>query len=60
MIQNAKLAQGLETDFHMNVDIECAWKGDDLFLLQCRPITTGKEISDNKFLISEKVNAILF
>jgi pyruvate,water dikinase len=42
MIQNAKLAQGLETDFHMNVDIECAWKADDLFLLQCRPITTGK------------------
>ena len=42
IIQNAKLAQRLETDFHMNVDIECAWKADDLFLLQCRPITTGK------------------
>jgi len=42
IIQNAKLAQRLDTDFHMNVDIECAWKADQLFLLQCRPITTGK------------------
>jgi pyruvate,water dikinase len=51
IIQNARLAQDLETDFHMNVDIECAWKSDQLFLLQCRPITTGKECSENKFPI---------
>lgn len=36
----AALALGLERDLGFPVDLEVAWTGDDLHLLQCRPITT--------------------
>jgi phosphoenolpyruvate synthase/pyruvate phosphate dikinase len=36
----ADLARALETTMGLPVDIECALHGDDLYLLQCRPITT--------------------
>jgi phosphoenolpyruvate synthase/pyruvate phosphate dikinase len=36
----AELAIGLERDTGRPVDLEVAWAGPDLFLLQCRPITT--------------------
>ena len=36
----AALALRLENDLGFPVDLELAWTGDDLHLLQCRPITT--------------------
>jgi len=36
----ARLAADLERETGGPVDIEVAWVGSDLFLLQCRPITT--------------------
>jgi pyruvate,water dikinase len=36
----AALALDLERDLGFPVDLELAWTGDDLHLLQCRPITT--------------------
>ena len=36
----AALALRLETELGFPVDLEVAWTGDDLHLLQCRPITT--------------------
>ncbi|MEA2143055.1 MAG: pyruvate, water dikinase [Solirubrobacteraceae bacterium] len=36
----AALALRLEHDLGFPVDLELAWTGDDLHLLQCRPITT--------------------
>lgn len=36
----ATLALDLEHDLGFAVDLEVAWTGDDLHLLQCRPITT--------------------
>jgi pyruvate, water dikinase len=36
----ARLAVALEASMGHPVDIELAWAGDELFLLQCRPITT--------------------
>ncbi len=36
----ASLALELELDLGFPVDLEVAWTGDDLHLLQCRPITT--------------------
>jgi phosphoenolpyruvate synthase/pyruvate phosphate dikinase len=36
----AALALSLEDDLGFPVDLELAWTGDDLHLLQCRPITT--------------------
>jgi pyruvate,water dikinase len=36
----ATLALDLERDLGFPVDLELAWTGDDLHLLQCRPITT--------------------
>jgi phosphoenolpyruvate synthase/pyruvate phosphate dikinase len=36
----AALALRLETELGFPVDLELAWTGDDLHLLQCRPITT--------------------
>jgi len=36
----ARLAIALEQDMGWPADIECAYHGDDLYLLQCRPITT--------------------
>lgn len=37
----AELALRLEATMGWPVDLECAYKGDTLYLLQCRPITTG-------------------
>jgi phosphoenolpyruvate synthase/pyruvate phosphate dikinase len=36
----AELAMQLEASMGWPVDIECAWSGGQLYLLQCRPITT--------------------
>jgi phosphoenolpyruvate synthase/pyruvate phosphate dikinase len=36
----AALASSLETTMGWPVDVECAFHGDRLYLLQCRPITT--------------------
>jgi phosphoenolpyruvate synthase/pyruvate phosphate dikinase len=38
----AKLALTLETTMELPVDVECAYAGGELYLLQCRPITTLK------------------
>lgn len=40
VIEMAKLALTLETTMEYPVDVECAYAGDELYLLQCRPITT--------------------
>ena len=42
VIEMAKLATTLETTMEHPVDIECAYASGDLYLLQCRPITTLK------------------
>ena len=39
----ARLALDLEAATGWPVDLECAFRGDDLYLLQCRPITTLTE-----------------
>jgi phosphoenolpyruvate synthase/pyruvate phosphate dikinase len=36
----AKLALAMETEMEHPVDVECAWAAGELYLLQCRPITT--------------------
>jgi pyruvate,water dikinase len=41
-IEMAKLALTLEITMEHPVDIECAYAGGELYLLQCRPITTLK------------------
>jgi phosphoenolpyruvate synthase/pyruvate phosphate dikinase len=38
----ARLATSLETTLGCAVDVECAYAGGQLYLLQCRPITTLK------------------
>jgi len=40
VIEMAKLALTLEGTMEHPVDIECAYAGGELYLLQCRPITT--------------------
>jgi len=40
VIEMAKLALTLEATMEHPVDIECAYAGGELYLLQCRPITT--------------------
>jgi len=40
LIETAKLALTLETTMGHPVDVECAYAGGKLYLLQCRPITT--------------------
>jgi pyruvate,water dikinase len=40
VIEIAKLALTLETTMEYLVDVECAYAGGELYLLQCRPITT--------------------
>ncbi|MEJ2601135.1 MAG: PEP/pyruvate-binding domain-containing protein [Anaerolineales bacterium] len=42
VIEMAKLAQTLEETMKHPVDVECAYAGGELYLLQCRPITTLK------------------
>jgi pyruvate,water dikinase len=36
----ARLAHSLEQTMGWPVDLECAYRDDVLYLLQCRPITT--------------------
>lgn len=40
VLATAELAIALERRCAIPVDIECAWRSDELYLLQCRPITT--------------------
>jgi pyruvate,water dikinase len=40
MIEVAQLALSLEATMGYPVDLECAYAGGDLYLLQSRPITT--------------------
>lgn len=40
ILEMAKLALTLETTMEYPVDVECAYAGGELYLLQCRPITT--------------------
>ena len=40
ILEMAKLALTLETTMERPVDVECAYAGGKLYLLQCRPITT--------------------
>ena len=40
VVEMAKLALTLEATMEHPVDIECAYAGGELYLLQCRPITT--------------------
>ena len=42
VVEMAKLALTLEATMEHPVDIECAYAGGELYLLQCRPITTLK------------------
>ena len=39
-LEMAELALSLEDRFGYAVDLECAYQGGELYLLQCRPITT--------------------
>ena len=43
LIDMAKLAMALEEKMGWPVDMESAYQGDDLYLLQCRLITTLTE-----------------
>ncbi len=38
-IETARMALSLENKMGWLADIECAWKADKIFLLQCRPVT---------------------
>jgi pyruvate,water dikinase len=40
VIEMAKLALTLEVTMKLPVDVECAYAEGELYLLQCRPITT--------------------
>ncbi len=40
VVELARLGMALEVAMGWPVDIECAYQGRDLYLLQCRPITT--------------------
>jgi pyruvate,water dikinase len=40
ILETAKLALTLETTMEHPIDVECAYAGGKLYLLQCRPITT--------------------
>ena len=40
VVELAKLARTLEGTMEHPVDVECAYAGGELYLLQCRPITT--------------------
>jgi pyruvate,water dikinase len=42
VVEMAELALSLEATMSYPVDIECAYAGGELYLLQCRPITTLK------------------
>jgi len=42
IVEMAKLALASATTMEHPVDVECAYAGGELYLLQCRPITTLK------------------
>lgn len=42
IMEMARLAITLESTMEHLVDVECAYAGGELYLLQCRPITTLK------------------
>lgn len=42
-VEMARLAIALEQEMGWPADIECAWKNEKLYLLQCRPVTTLKK-----------------
>jgi pyruvate,water dikinase len=44
VIEVARLAVELETASGFAVDIECAYQGSELYLLQCRPVTAAGEV----------------
>lgn len=44
-IEIEKLSKTLETQMGWSVDIECAYHGEKLYLLQCRPISMMLSIS---------------
>jgi len=46
VVEMAKLALALEAEMGWPVDVECAYQGDKLYLLQCRPITTLESKED--------------
>jgi len=39
-VETARLALKLEKESGFAVDVECGWKNEKLYLLQCRPVTT--------------------
>lgn len=41
IVEMARLSIRLEATMGWPVDVECAYRGGELYLLQCRPITTG-------------------
>jgi phosphoenolpyruvate synthase/pyruvate phosphate dikinase len=41
IVEMARLSITLEATMGWPVDVECAYRGGELYLLQCRPITTG-------------------
>lgn len=43
VIEMAKLALTLEVTMEQPVDVKCAYADGELYLLQCRPITTLKQ-----------------
>jgi pyruvate,water dikinase len=40
LVEIARLALSLEETVGHPVDIECAYAGEELYLLHCRPVTT--------------------
>ncbi len=40
VVELTRLGMALESAMGWAVDLECAYRGQDLYLLQCRPITT--------------------
>lgn len=56
-----ELAKSIENDFKCPQDIEWAIKGDELFLLQARPITAGlreNAVNDDEILVFDNSNII--
>jgi phosphoenolpyruvate synthase/pyruvate phosphate dikinase len=52
VLEAAGLALAPEEDHGVPCDVECAWRGDVLHLLQCRPVTaltgTGRPAAENR------------
>ena len=50
----ALLARDLETDLGWAVEIECCYRGEDLHLLQCRPVTSLRVVDAQARTVSLK------